>query len=65
LELQRALLSLKKRNAGYFIARVFNIRDYKWVERCSSIIKEKTEVRRVQHIAADGHLSMPTVWLSG
>jgi hypothetical protein len=45
LELRRALRSLRKRNAGYFIARVYGSRD-PWFERCSSIIKEKTEIMR-------------------
>jgi hypothetical protein len=44
-ELRQDLRSSKKRYAEIFIARVFGSRD-QWVGRCSSIIKEKTEIRQ-------------------
>jgi hypothetical protein len=43
LQLRSDLLSSRKRRAHDFIALVFGSRDDKWVEACSSIIKEKTE----------------------
>jgi hypothetical protein len=48
LELQRELLSSRKRRADDFISLVFGSRDRVWVQRCSSIIKEKTEIRKGQ-----------------